>query len=264
MPPPRTVRDVQRLTGRLAALNRFLSRSADRSLPFFQILLAVKNFEWTADCQKAFDLLKEHLAQLPAICVPTPGELLYLYLAASAYAVSAVLIKEDAGVQKPVYYVSRALYGPEQRYLPIEKLVLALVHAARWLRPYFQAHPICVLTDQNLKQILLKPEASGRLQKWAIELGEHDIQYKPRVSIKGQAVADFIVEMAENTQDVSTDVPIVSENPSSDSPFLPDKQWTLFVDGASSTDGSGAGLLLCDPTGVELTYALRFDFTRHE
>lgn len=101
------------------------------------------------------------------------------------------------------------------------------------------------------------PEASGRLQKWAIELGEHDIQYKPRVSIKGQAVADFFVEMAENTQDM----PNVPEDPSSDSQFSPFKQWTLFVDGASSTDGSGAGLLLCDPTGIELTYALRFDFT---
>lgn len=189
--------------------------------------------------------------------MPIPREPLYLYLAASEYAVSAVLIKEDSGVHKPVYYVSRALHGPEQRYLPIEKLVLALVHAARRLRPYFQAHPICVLTNQNLKQVLLKPEASGRLQKWAIELGEHDIQYKPRVSLKGQAVADFIVDLVENMQNTS-DIP---EEPNLDLQVPFTQQWTLYVDGASSTDGSGAGLLLSDPTGIELTYALRFDFT---
>lgn len=149
MPPPRTIRDMQQLTGRIAALNLFLSRSADRSLPFFQILWAVKDFEWTDECQRAFDQLKEHLAQLPAIYAPTPGEPLYLYLAATAHEVSAALVKEDDGVQKPVYYVSRALHGSEQRDFPIEKLVLALVHAARRLRPYFQAHPICMCFDRS-------------------------------------------------------------------------------------------------------------------
>ena len=83
-----------------------------------------------------------------------------------------------------MYYVSRALQGPETRYSPAEKLVLALVHAARKLRPYFQAHSIVVLTDQPLRQILTKPEVSGRMTKWAVELAEHDLSYQSRTAIK--------------------------------------------------------------------------------
>mgnify|MGYP001553540151 FL=1 len=77
------------------------------------------------------------------------------------------------------------LQGPELNYPTLEKLVLALIYAARRLRRYFQAHQIEVLTSYPIKQILLKPETSGRLAKWAIDLGEHNINYRPRISIKG-------------------------------------------------------------------------------
>lgn len=90
----------------------------------------------------------------------------------------------------------RALQGPEINYPIIEKLVLALIYAALRLRQYFQAHQIEVLTSCPIKQVLLKPGTSERLAKWAIELGEHDISYHPRVSIKGQALADFLLEIS--------------------------------------------------------------------
>ncbi|XP_027156526.1 uncharacterized protein LOC113757421 [Coffea eugenioides] len=179
------------------------------------------------------------------------GETLFLYLSACNEAVSAVLVREDNGAQRPIYYVSRALQGPETRYTPAEKLVLALVHAARKLRPFFQAHSITVLTDQPLRQILTKPEVSGRMTKWAVELAEHDIGYQPRTSIKAQALADFLAE--------GTSLP-VSDPSSMPEAARPEEPWVLFVDGASSKEGSGAGLLLTSPTGEELTYALRFDF----
>ena len=76
----------------------------------------------------------------------------------------------------------------------MEKLVLNLVHASRKLWPYFQAHPIRVFTNQPLRQVLAKPETSGRLLKWAIELGQFEITYHPTTTIMGQALADFIVE----------------------------------------------------------------------
>ncbi|XP_071924818.1 uncharacterized protein [Coffea arabica] len=158
MAPPRNVKEVQRLTGRMAALSRFLSRSAVRGLPFFRVLKAPKDFHWTEECQKAFTDLKAYLAELPTLTVPELGETLFLYLSACNEAISAVLVREDGGAQRPVYYISRALQGPETRYTPAEKLVLALVHAARKFRPYFQAHSIVVLTDQPLRQILTKPE----------------------------------------------------------------------------------------------------------
>ena len=76
----------------------------------------------------------------------------------------------------------------------MEKLILALVTIARRLRPYFQAHTIEVPTEHPMKQILHKLETSGRLIKWAIELGDFDIRYKLRTAVKGQVLADFIVE----------------------------------------------------------------------
>ena len=76
----------------------------------------------------------------------------------------------------------------------MDKLTLALVTTTRRLRPYFQAHTIKIPTEHLMKQILHKPETSGRLIKWAIELSEFDIRYKPRTTVKGQVLADFIVE----------------------------------------------------------------------
>ncbi|XP_071900977.1 uncharacterized protein [Coffea arabica] len=251
MAPPRNVKEVQRLTGRMAALSRFLSRSAVRGLPFFRILKAPKDFHWTGECQRAFTDLKAYLAELPTLTAPEVGETLFLYLSACSEAISAVLVREDGGIQRPVYYVSRALQGPETRYTPAEKLVLALVHAARKLRPYFQGHSVVVLTDQPLRQILTKSEVSGKMTKWAVELVEHDLIYRPRTAIKAQALADFLAEGANlNLTELAptlTDTPV-------------EEPWVLFVDGASSKEGSGAGLLLTSPTGEELTYALRFDF----
>ncbi|KAK0593716.1 hypothetical protein LWI29_011306 [Acer saccharum] len=76
-------------------------------------------------------------------------------------------------------------------------MALALITAARKLRPYFQAHKIGVYTNCPLKLILQKPEVSGRLTKWAIELSEFDVEYLPRTAIKAQAMADFVVEFNE-------------------------------------------------------------------
>ncbi|KAK1561191.1 hypothetical protein Q3G72_035306 [Acer saccharum] len=70
----------------------------------------------------------------------------------------------------------------ETRYPDMEKLALSLIVASRKLRPYFQSHPIVVLTNQPLRQVLQKPELAGRLTKWAMEISEFDIQFRPRTS----------------------------------------------------------------------------------
>ncbi|XP_027095992.2 uncharacterized protein [Coffea arabica] len=110
MSSPRSIRDVQRLTGRLAALNRFLSQSAARALPFFKVLKKADMFSWTEECQRVFEQMKEYLHQLPTLTSPRVGETLYLYVSAGEKAVSAVLIWDDS-FQVPIYYVSRALRG---------------------------------------------------------------------------------------------------------------------------------------------------------
>ncbi|GJY37181.1 reverse transcriptase domain-containing protein [Tanacetum coccineum] len=177
-------------------------------------------------------------------------EELIVYLAATREAVSAILMTEREAKQMPISFVSRALQGPEINYTPVEKLVLALVHASKWLKRYFQAHLIIVITDQPIKQVLSKLEIAGRLQIWSIELGEYDIQYKPRISVKGQILADFIVERPEVD---SLATPMEVEEELSD-------LWTLFTDGLSCLDSSGAGLIRTDPEGTKFTYASRFRF----
>ena len=130
----------------------------------------------------------------------------------------------------------------------MEKLILALVTTTRKLRPYFQAHTIEILIEYPMKLVLHKLETSGRLMKWAIELSEFDIRYKPKTAIKGQILVDFVMEftsakLAEDTQ-TTPDLPI----------------WKLSVDGATNAQGSGAGLILTSPEGIDIEYALRFGF----
>ncbi|GJX91482.1 reverse transcriptase domain-containing protein [Tanacetum coccineum] len=172
------------------------------------------------EAEAAFRQMKEHIAKLPILTAPEEQEELIVYLAASKEAVNAILMTEREDRQMPIYFVSQALRGPEVNYTPMEKVVLALVHASKRLRRYFQAHPIIVIMDQPIKNILSKPEVAGRMQKWSIQLGEFGIHYRPRVSVKGQVLADFIVERPEEE----------------------------------------VGVILIDPEGVEFTYALRFQF----
>jgi hypothetical protein len=165
----RTMKQLQQLTSRLAALNRFISQSTDKCLPFLKILR--KTFEWSSECEKTFSQLKKYLTSSPLLSRTFPSEVLYLYLAVSPTAISAALIREDEGIQKPVYFVSKELQRAEERYPQIEKLAFALIMALRKLRPYFQAHTIRVLTEYPLRKVMQKLDLSRRLANWAIELG---------------------------------------------------------------------------------------------
>ena len=93
--------------------------------------------------------------------------------------------------------MSKRLLDAETRYLELENLALALVVLSRILRPYFHAHSIEVLTNYQLSQVLQKPEALGRLLKWAIELGSFDVNFCVKMIIKGQVLANFIAEFID-------------------------------------------------------------------
>ena len=101
------------------------------------------------ECERAFQNLKEHLMQAPMLTALEPGEDLFMYLLVSNHTVSAALLR-DKGVQQPVYYINKTLIDAETRYLPLEKLVLTLMHATRKLPQYFQAHTVYVLTKYPL------------------------------------------------------------------------------------------------------------------
>ncbi|GJZ59456.1 reverse transcriptase domain-containing protein [Tanacetum coccineum] len=160
-----------------------------------------------------------------------------MYLSASHGAINVVLMTERNTVQTPVYFVSRALQGPKLNYTLIEKLILALVCAAKRLRRYFQAHPIVVITDQPIKQVMSRPNVAGRLQKWSVVLGEHNITYRPRTSVKGQILVDFLVEKPDEVPPGKSATEILQE------------PWTLFTD-ESCVDGSGTSLILTSPERI--------------
>ena len=132
MASPRTVKEVQNLIGRIAALNRFVSRAMDKCLPFFKTLKPA--FAWTEECEAAFQELKRYLSSPPLLSPFKEGEDLYLYLAVSASAVSVALIREEGKKQLSVYYFSQAFQGAESRYPQIEKITFALIVASRKLR----------------------------------------------------------------------------------------------------------------------------------
>ncbi|XP_024042712.1 uncharacterized protein LOC127901426 [Citrus sinensis] len=134
----------------------------------------------------------------------------------------------------------------------MEKWAVALITAARKLRPYFQAHQIIVMTDQPIRQVLQKPDASGRLVKWSVELSEFDLSYRLRGAIKAQALADFMVDRAGPGEEVQEEQPAGHEDPK--------RVWLVMVDGSRSEQGSGAGVIIRSPEGVEVSYVVKFEF----
>ncbi|XP_016185827.1 uncharacterized protein LOC107627512 [Arachis ipaensis] len=165
MTSPKNLRDVQKLTGRLTALSRFLGASAQKAIPFFKLMKKGAPFAWKEECEAAFQHFKETLAEPPILAKPQTGE------------------------------TFKVLQDAETRYSRLEKLAFALLTASRRLRQYFQAHPVTVRTDQAVKQVLQKPDLAGRMLAWSVELSQFDIKFEPRYAIKAQAMADFIAEM---------------------------------------------------------------------
>jgi ribonuclease HI len=249
MSPPQSTRDVQRLTGRLAALNRFISKSAERSLPFLKTLRGAKNIAWGPEQAAAFESLKQHLSDLATLASPDPSLPLLLYIAASPCTVSAALIQEQdrEGMtrQCPVYYVSEVLTASKCNMTELEKISYAVVMASRKLRHYLEAFKVRVTSDRGLGELFRNPEASVRIAKWAAELSGYHITFEPRTTIKSQVLADFIVDWTGPTWQQEESL---------------EKVWTIHCDGAWCHAGAGAVTIITSPAGVKYRYATRLSF----
>ncbi|XP_074327794.1 uncharacterized protein LOC141665706 [Apium graveolens] len=192
---------------------------------------------------------------------PKAGETLVIYLSVSDFSVSVVLVREEDDIQLPVYYVTKRLADAETRYTNLEKLSYALILAFRKLMPYFQAHRIEVRTSYPLRKVIHKPEFSSRMLKWTVDLGQFEVDYKPRTAIKGQALADFVLEFPPH-QEVEQGANVVI--PSAEEVGLESQNsapwWSLFVDGASNGDGAGAAIELISPEAHKIRCATHLAF----
>jgi ribonuclease HI len=232
-------------------LNRFISKSVEINLSFFEIVKSAEVFQWGSAQQKAFEELKQYLIDLTTLTPPLPGAPLLLYVAASHSAVSAALVQEklDGQIKKqaPVYFVSEVLSLSTKNYTELEKVLYAVLMASRKLQHYFQAYHIIVPSSQPLKDIMRIRETTGRIGKWAADLNEFSIDYVHRSSIQSQALADFIAYRTPGPQEEETNKDA--------------EAWTVFCDGSWGTFGAGAAAVLIAPSKVRTCYAAKLDFS---
>jgi hypothetical protein len=232
----------------LVTLNRFISKSAERSLPFLKTLHGAKDFAWGPEQAAVFASLKQHLSELAILTSPDSSLPLLLYVAALPHAVSAALVQEQVREgttrQCPVYYVSEVLTTSKCNMTELEKISHVVVMASRKLRHYFEAFKVRVTLDRGLGELFRNPEASVQIAKWAAELSGYHITFEPRTTIKSQVLADFIVDWTGPTQ---------QQEPS-------EKVWTIHCDGAWCHAGAGAAAIITSPTGVKHRYAARLSF----
>ncbi|XP_074324262.1 uncharacterized protein LOC141661177 [Apium graveolens] len=146
---------------------------------------------WDDSCKDSFEALKTFLTSPPILARALPREILKVYISASDGSVASVLVKDVEGREASVYYVSHTLKDAKTRYPHVEKLVYTLVITSRKLRHYFQGRSIKVMIDQPLKRILHRPDMTGRLATWTIELSQFHIKYLPRSAMKSQILSDF-------------------------------------------------------------------------
>jgi hypothetical protein len=184
---------------------------------------------------------------------PKAGNPFKMYIDAQEWVIGAILLQEEDGKEFLVAYISRCLLDGEIGYVFVEKLYLSLYYACSKFRHYILSSSCIVACQYDvIKHILLKPILSGRMGKWAYALDEYDLSYEPLRSMKGQVVADFIVDHAI---DVGHSVDCVQLKP-----------WGLYFDGSVCSKGQGAGCVVVSPSGVyiDLSIILEFAFTNNQ
>src|SRR3954466_12169023 len=206
-------------------------------------------FIWTPQADSAFHELKKMLVTAPVLASPLTKEPMLLYISATNRVVSTVIvverIEDDKSVQRPVYYLSEVLSASKQNYPHYQKMAYGVYMSAKNLKHYFEEHPIKVICEAPITDILSNKDASDRIAKWAIELSPYAPQFDRRDAIKSQAVADFFVDWAEVQYE----------------PPLPDQNyWTMHFDGSKLRNGLGAGIVLTSPKRDQLRYVLQIHF----
>ncbi|KAK2414316.1 hypothetical protein QL285_036920 [Trifolium repens] len=225
--PPSTKKQLQSLLGKINFLRRFISNLSGKAQAFSPLLRLKKDdpFKWNQEHQKAFDDIKEYLIKPPVLMPPSRNKAMKLYIATSDKTIGSMLAQEDDnGIENAVYYLSRVLNDAETRYTAIEKLCLCLYFSCTKLKHYIKPVDVYVYSHFDvIKHMLTKPILHSRIGKWALALTEYSLTYKPLKAVKGQIVADFIVDhsLVEMPQD-----------------YVDIQPWILYFDGSKHKYGT--------------------------
>jgi ribonuclease HI len=261
MKPPTSHKELKSFLGRLSYIRRFIPGLAAVTSTFSHLLKKGVSFNWSAECQEAFERIQAIMTKLPTVCAPIAGKPLRLYLASNSQAIGALVAQEnDDGVEQPVYYVSRGLKDTETRYSVAERACLALVYASQRLRHYFLAHKIQLMTKSHpIRSLLHRPVLSGRLAQWLLQLSQYEISTETPTAIKSQAIADLLAQFpGEDGSVISQEVP--GEVGEALLIGMADSTWTLKFDGSSTSMSSGAGVVLIREDGETIAKSFKLDF----
>ncbi|KAK1602240.1 hypothetical protein QYE76_071962 [Lolium multiflorum] len=226
-----------------------LRRLGEKALPLYALMKKSDTFVWTPQADAAFKELKTMLVTAPILASPLEREPMLLYIAATNRVVSVVVVveREEEGktVQRPVYYLSEVLSSSKQNYPHFQKMTYGVFMAATKLKHYFEEHPMKVVSEAPISDIMGNKDASGRIAKWAIQLSPYVPVYERRDAIKSQALVDFLVDWAE-----------IQYKP----PEHKIEYWKMHFDGSKLNEGLGAGVVLTSPKGDHLRYVLQVHF----
>ncbi|XP_027343131.1 uncharacterized protein LOC113855699 [Abrus precatorius] len=237
---PKIKEEIERLLrAKFIRTARFISNLSGK-VKIFSPLLKLKKeeeFRWEVEHQAVFEEIKQYLTKPPVMVLPKKGFPLKLYISTSEHTIGSMLAQEDEnGVERAVYYLSRMLIGAESRYSPIEKLCLCLYFSCEKLKYYIRPFDVHVYSHHDIiKYFLSKLILHGRVGKWALALTEYSLIYKPLKSVKGQVVADFVVDHSIPIKEID---------------FLSLKSWKLYFDGSSHRNGIRIGILIISPDEI--------------
>ncbi|WJX95108.1 hypothetical protein P8452_76467 [Trifolium repens] len=245
---PATKKQLQSLLGKINFLRRFISNLSGKAQPFSPLLRLKKEstFTWGQDQQQAFDEIKSYLSKPQMLMPPIRNKFMKLYISASDSTLGSMLAQEDEnGEERAIYYLSRVLNDAETRYSSIEKLCLCLYFSCMKLKHYIKPVDVFVYSHCDIiKHMLSKPILHSRIGKWALALTEYSLTYKPLKAVKGQIVADFIVDHS------------ALETPQN---YVDSEPWKLYLDGSKHKHGVGIGILIISPSKIPTKFKYKIN-----
>uniref|UniRef100_A0A2N9F2H4 Reverse transcriptase/retrotransposon-derived protein RNase H-like domain-containing protein n=1 Tax=Fagus sylvatica TaxID=28930 RepID=A0A2N9F2H4_FAGSY len=221
MPTPRTEKEIRSFLGRINYIARVIAQLTATYEPLFKLRRKNAKIEWTEDCQRAFDKIKEYLLSPPILVPPTPGRPFILYLTVQEASMGCMLGQQDETKKKEqaIYYLNKKFTELETRYMIY---------------------------------IFEKPTLIGKIAQWQVLLSEFDILFVARKAIKGQAIADYLADyLSEQRELMDLEFPNEDVMTADEGGHC---RWKLYFDGATNAVGSGIGAVLLAPKFKYITF----------